>query len=337
MLSSSGTYYDGRSSRGVPVQVLAGADGQLVLRAADLERQDPLADLRLEQLPGHAPPRLHWPDGAMVELDDQVLVPLFAHRPAARAHGALQWVERHPGGLAASVVLIAASLSALVMVALPILAAGITAAVPPSMERKLGKTVLAELDESLLQPSKLPPDTQRRVQGLLAKVQPLPPSQRPLRLQLRHSPKLGANALCLPGGMLVVTDGLVKLASDDELLAVLAHEAGHDHHRHPLQMAVRGQALAVVIGLLGEGGTPLRGLGQALIRNAYSRHFEREADREAVATLRRWKRPPEAFFSILDKLERQNGGSKIPSVLLTHPSNQERRAQAEAELRSLPP
>jgi Zn-dependent protease with chaperone function len=137
--------------------------------------------------------------------------------------------------------------------------------------------------------------------------------------------------------MLVVTDGLVKLASDDELLAVLAHEAGHDHHRHPLQMAVRGQALAVVIGLLGEGGTPLRGLGQVMVSTAYSRHFEREADREAVATLRRWKRPPEAFFSILDKLERQNGGSKIPSVLLTHPSNQERRAQAEAELRSLPP
>ena len=81
----------------------------------------------------------------------------------------------------------------------------------------------------------------------------------------------------------------------------------------------------------------LQGLSQTLVRNAYSRRFELEADREAVATLRRWNRPPEAFFSILDKLERERGATKLPSILLTHPSNQEREARARAGLRSLPP
>jgi len=303
MLPSSGTYFDGRSSRSVPVLLFPHVEGRLILRGEGLERDDPLADLRLEQLPGHAQPRLHWPDGALVELTDQRLVPLFADRPAARWHRVLQWAERRPAGLAASLLLAMASLAGVVMVGLPLLATGVIALVPFSLEQRLGRAVLAELDGSTMQPSELPAATRQRLQALLAKVQPQPPSGRRLELQLRRSSLLGANALCLPGGVLVVTDGLVRLASEDELLAVLAHEAGHDHHRHPLQMLVRGQALGLAGTLLGDGGNALQGLSQGLIRNGYSRSFELEADREAVATLRRWRRPPEAFFSILDKLE----------------------------------
>ncbi|MFO0018092.1 MAG: M48 family metallopeptidase [Synechococcaceae cyanobacterium] len=330
MLQSSGTYYDGRSSRGIPVRLQSQEDGLLALQGTGLERQDPLAELRLEQLPGQAQPRLHWPDGAMVELDDHRLDSLFAQRPTARLHGLLHWAERHPAGLPASVLLIAATLTGLVMLGLPLLGAGITAAIPRATERKLGDETLAELDTTLLQPSQLPPQTQARVRRLLAKVQPPPASERRLRLVLRHSPLLGANALCLPGGLLVVTDGLVRLASDDELLAVLAHEAGHDQRRHPLQMMVRGRALGLVTGLLGDGQDTLTGLSQTLVQNAYSRQFELEADRLALATLRRWNRPAAAFDALLDKLERQRGASKLPSLLLTHPSKRERQAQLQA-------
>ena len=220
---------------------------------------------------------------------------------------------------------------------LPLLASGVSAALPRELEGQLGKAALAELDRDLLRPSRLSPERQRRLQTLLEKVQPLPPSPRRLELVVRESPQLGANALCLPGGVLVVTDGLVQLASEDELLAVLAHEAGHDQHRHPLQMLVRGQALGVVIGLMGETGRPLRGLGQAMVTTAYSRGFEHEADRAAVATLQRWNRPPEAFIAILDKLERERGHQAIPTLLLTHPSTRDRQARARAGARSLPP
>ncbi|MFM7752939.1 MAG: M48 family metallopeptidase, partial [Cyanobium sp.] len=283
----------------------------------------------LEQPPGQAQPRLVWPDGAMVELDDQRLVSLFAQRPRARLLGPLRWAEHHPAGLAASVLLIAASLTGLVVLGLPLLAAGITAMIPQAMERKLGDGALAELENTLLQPSQLPPQTQARVRQLLEKVQPPSASGRRLRLFLRHSPVLGANALCLPGGLLVVTDGLVRLASDDEMLAVLAHEAGHDQRRHPLQLMARGRALGLVAGLFGNGEDALKGLGQTLVQNAYSRQFELEADRLAVATLRRWNRPPAAFDAVLDKLERQRGATNLPSMLLTHPSKRERQAQIQ--------
>lgn len=327
MLHSNGTYYDGRSSRGTPVRLLFLEDGQLALQGTGLERRCSLSELRLEQPPGQAPPRLYWPDGPMVELNDQRLVPLFAKRPMARLQMPLRWAERHPAGLAASVLLIAASLTGLVALGLPFLATGITAVIPQAMEQKLGDQALAELDNTLLQPSQLPTQTQARLRQLLEKIQPPPSSGRRLQLNLRNSPVLGANALCLPGGLLVVTDGLVQLASDDEMLAVLAHEAGHDQRRHPLQLMVRGGALGLVAGLFGDGDDTLSGLSKTLVQNAYSRQFELEADRLAVATLRRWNHPPAAFDAVLDKLERVNGVTILPSLLLTHPSKRERQAQ----------
>ncbi len=126
----------------------------------------------------------------------------------------------------------------------------------------------------------------------------------------------------------MVTDALVRLASEEELLAVLAHEAGHARHRHPLQMMVRGHALAVATRLIGGHDNPLQSVTESLVGNAYSRAFEHQADREALAVLRRLNRTPAPFFSILDKLERQQGKADVPSFLLTHPSNPERQARA---------
>jgi Zn-dependent protease with chaperone function len=139
---------------------------------------------------------------------------------------------------------------------------------------------------------------------------------------------IGANALCLPGDILVVTDALVQLASEEELLAVLAHEAGHARHRHPLQMMVRGHALTLATGLIGGQDNPIQGVAEGLVGNAYSRAFEHQADREALAVLRRLNLTPAPFFSILDKLERQQGKTDVPSFLLTHPSNRERQSRA---------
>ena len=67
------------------------------------------------------------------------------------------------------------------------------------------------------------------------------------RLEFRTIPDLGANAFALPSGIVVVTDDLVaSAASDEELLAVLAHELGHIQHRH----ALRGVLQTSIIPLL---------------------------------------------------------------------------------------
>ena len=210
----------------------------------------------------------------------------------------------------------------------PLLSAGVSAAIPAAVERQLGEAVLASLDKQPFAPSRLPGAKQQQVRNLVQRIEATAPADRRLRLELRDSQAIGANAFCLPGGILVVTDALVRLASEEELLAVLAHEAGHDRHRHPLQRMVRGHALTLATGLIGGHDNPIQGITEGLVGNAYSRAFEHQADREALAVLRRFNLTPAPFFSILDKLERQQGKTEVPSFLLTHPSNPERQARA---------
>jgi len=324
-----GLYYDGQSSRAIPVVIMPLQNDQVLLRGDQLELCQPLAQLRWEQPPGRSRPRLHWPGGGLVEVnDDGRLAALFAGRPGARLQGLLRWAESHRAGAVGASLLAIGTIAAVLVAGLPLLASLVSAAVPAAAERQLGEAVLASLDELPFAPSRLPGAKQQRVRNLVQKIEATAPKGRRLRLELRDSPAIGANALCLPGGILVVTDALVRLASEEELLAVLAHEAGHAHHRHPLQMMVRGHALALATRVIGGHDNPIQGITEGLVGNAYSRDFEHQADREALAVLRRLNRTPAPFFSILDKLERQQGKTDAPSFLLTHPSNRERRARA---------
>jgi Zn-dependent protease with chaperone function len=324
-----GLYYDGQSSRAIPVVVMPLQNDQLLLRGEQLELCQPLGQLRWEQPPGRSRPRLHWPGGGLVEVnDDGQLAALFAGRPGGRLQGLLRWAESHRAGAVGASLLAIGTIAAVLVTGLPLLAAGVSAAIPAAVERQLGEAVLASLDKQSFAPSQLPRAKQQQVRNLVQRIEATAPEGRRLRLELRDSRTIGANALCLPGDILVVTDALVRLASEEELLAVLAHEAGHARHRHPLQMMVRGHALTLATGLIGGHDNPIQGVTEGLVGNAYSRAFEHQADREALAVLRRLNLTPTPFFSILDKLERQQGKTDAPSFLLTHPSNRERRARA---------
>ena len=324
-----GLYYDGQSSRAIPVVVMPLQNDQLLLRGEQLELCQPLGQLRWEQPPGRSRPRLHWPGGGLVEVnDDGQLAALFAGRPGGRLQGLLRWAESHRAGAVGASLLAIGTIAAVLVTGLPLLAAGVSAAIPAAVERQLGEAVLASLDKQSFAPSQLPRAKQQQVRNLVQRIEATAPEGRRLRLELRDSRTIGANALCLPGDILVVTDALVRLASEEELLAVLAHEAGHARHRHPLQMMVRGHALTLATGLIGGHDNPIQGVTEGLVGNAYSRAFEHQADREALAVLRRLNLTPTPFFSILDKLERQQGKTDAPSFLLTHPSNRERQSRA---------
>lgn len=144
------------------------------------------------------------------------------------------------------------------------------------------------------------------------------------------------NALALPGGLVVVTTGLLDDAeSENELAFVLGHELGHFRHRDHLRGLGRGLAfglLAVVLDVGGgDGGTWLARAGASLADRRYDRNQERAADRfglELVAAEYGHVAGAKAFF---ERLQRSEGERRASAYTSTHPLTRDRIADLERE------
>lgn len=148
------------------------------------------------------------------------------------------------------------------------------------------------------------------------------------------------NAFAVPGGFVYITRGLMAhLGSDDELAAVLAHEAGHVTARHGVVQLRKQNAARRSVGLFRVidpqlrhvGGIAARTAGLALLR--YSREDENEADDLAVryVTAGGWNTAGLVrVFSILASLPRS--GEQAPPWLSTHPDPELRRTRTASAL-----
>jgi Zn-dependent protease with chaperone function len=135
--------------------------------------------------------------------------------------------------------------------------------------------------------------------------------------------------MALPGGTVVVTDELVKLAGhDEEILAVLAHELGHVQERHGLRMALQamgaGAILVALTGDLSSVSDLAAGLPAVLLQSGYSRSMEREADDHAWRGLNATCIAPQRFADILRRLDAKPTET---GLLDSHPGTAERIRQ----------
>lgn len=213
---------------------------------------------------------------------------------------------------------------------LPWMARELAPMVPPAMERTISDQALALLDATHLKPSGLPAEKREALQLRFHDITRGLPRADGLRLDFRNAPGLGPNAFVLPDGQVVMTDQLVALAGDeDELLAVLAHEAGHHEHRHGMRRALESSAVVVVAGFLfgdlsGTGSLSVS-IPVLLLESGFSRKHEREADAFAFELLERNGISPEAFARVMEKLSAGRGGEAgVVGYLSTHPPSPER-------------
>lgn len=145
------------------------------------------------------------------------------------------------------------------------------------------------------------------------------------------------NGFALPGGHIYITTGLLKIANDNELASVLAHEVGHIAARHSLKTLKRRQeynAFAKSVGeLTGVAGDIGRDLGVTLTQmlnegflTSHSRDEEREADYLGVRGMAKAGFDPQGMVTMFQKLQRVQGHSPdlITSLLSDHPDVQER-------------
>ena len=153
------------------------------------------------------------------------------------------------------------------------------------------------------------------------------------------------NAFCMPGGKIVVYEGLLPVTQDETSLAiVLGHEIAHavaKHSAEQMSTAIKqqygAQALSVLMagagassGLQTVAGTVF-GLGAQGASAKYSRDHESEADHLGIIFAAMAGYNPEAAVSFWKRMSQATGGGST-SWLSTHPSDATRIKQIQGWL-----
>jgi Zn-dependent protease with chaperone function len=306
-------------------------DRQLRVSGPGVHRLEPLHGLQLAEPLGDAPRLVRFRDGAFCSVEDRdgfaALLASVGARPGrpGQWEGSLRWIG---AGAAAFLLLLVAGYYYVV----PAAAGAAAGYVPAAVVEAVSAQSLAALDNGVFEPSALPDDRQRRLAERFSSLR-FPPGSAPdaYRIVFRKSDAVGPNALALPSGTIVVTDALVALSGhDDELMAVLAHEAGHVEERHGLRQVFQNSTVALVMTwLLGDVSMLAAAAPSALLQARYSRELERDADRHAIAVLDLNGVPRRHFTRMLERLEaaaREEGAASgsVLDYLSSHPVTSDR-------------
>ncbi|TAG27258.1 MAG: hypothetical protein EAZ37_05930 [Burkholderiales bacterium] len=300
---------DGRSASAQPVLLQITEHSAQILRrpSGDLLLEIPIKDMRKQmrwpeatargariiELTDKAPPewegaQLHWPS----DLDPKTFDDWVAQHVPSRVNpsaGLVVRAQQSWRGVAAAFVLLVGVLWGMYLYGLPVAARGITALVPQAADQAIGRNALQQIDGRFTKPSKLPLEDQIRIrERFLAGVKAqYPKDTPPIQLEFRKS-DIGPNAFALPGGIMVMTDELVQLVKDDEVvLGVLGHELGHITRRHGMRQLVQVGVLQGVLSVaFGDYGSLITAAPLILGSMAYSRAHEREADDDSITYMR---------------------------------------------------
>jgi Zn-dependent protease with chaperone function len=317
------SYFDGRSTRVHPVSLSLMGD-ELVISGADIDRRVPFAGVKVDERLGGAPRRLRLPDGSFCEVRDRAaldtLLSFSSHR-----EGRVDRMQRRLPFVLASLAACVLLTWVAYQIALPWAAEVGARRLPAAIGKILSVQTLKTLDAAILQPSSINLERQKTLTDKLHRLR-LPDGGHPYTVLLfRKSPQLGANAFTLPDGTLVVLDDLIDSAGDDaHVLAVLAHELGHAHGRHGLQLLLRTSAVGAFWSFyIGDVSQLLAAAPAAVVEARYSQELEREADDYAASLLLQSGMSPELLADVLAKLTAAHPGSQ-GGYLSSHPPTAER-------------
>jgi Zn-dependent protease with chaperone function len=299
------TWFDGNSARRTEVSlVLAGRTVHVVDAAGVTVAHVPRDLVRVSDRIGDAPYRIAFPNGALAVTHAHAAIER-AFRLSPGSHW-LAKMERARWVVVSAMIGLAAALGFAYIKVVPVAAEAISHRIPRDAEKTLGNISLKGLDGFLLKPTQL--STEEKVTTWRAFEQLSQAAGLKGEVAIENRAMM-PNALALPGGTIVVTDGLVKLFQGKEpmIAAVLAHELGHIHHRHSMRHLLEGSASAMIVGALAGDVSGVSALVTAapviLSTLHYTRESEREADEYAFALLQKIGRSPNDFADAMRRFQ----------------------------------
>ena len=324
MIDVSARYYDGRTSAATEVRLSFGRGGLVTLTGANQHTSYTLEDLDISTRIGDTPRLIGFPDGGKCEVNDNDAIDRVLKTQTGKRGGWLHTLESHFLFVLIALVGTIAVSTLTFKYGLPWLAERSAHALPQSVDRNLGKGTLEILDQAVFSPTTLEPATQTRLHRRFANMISTLSGGHSYQLLFRTGNTIGAKALALPSGIIVMTDELVVASeNDDELVAILAHEIGHLEHRHSIRMAMQSLALALIVAAISgdvvSSSSLLVALPTVLIHSGYSQEFETEADDYAWRYLVDNDIPTGSFASILSRIDANSGDSPLSKYLSSHP------------------
>lgn len=192
--------------------------------------------------------------------------------------------------------------------------------IPASVEQRLGAVMIGDFGRKGCSS----PAGDAALEALVRRIDRADPT---LEVHVVKLPMV--NAVTLPGGRIVIFDGLIAAArSPDEVAGVIGHEIGHVRHHDVMESLLRQLGLSVLLGGL-EGH--VGGYTNAVLATAYSRGAEARADSYAITLLDEAKvspLPTAAFFTRLGGKSDQ--AERMFAYVASHPVSADRAARFRA-------
>ncbi len=332
MISIEGHYFDGRQPIGVPARIDF-VDQEATLTIGPISERYTTFHLKVSPRIGLADRFITLPNGGQFACADHAFLDSLPQE--SRSEGPVAWLEERWGVALACVAIIFCLLVTGYLFGLPAAAERIAARIPMETEQSLGRQALTWLDkEGWFKLTKLDFGRRKTITDGFDGLRSHLPLRDYYQLEFRSGAGFGPNALALPGGIIVITDDMVKAAeTTEEVLAILAHEIGHVELRHTLRSVLQNSVVAAAAAAVTSDAASLSvavaGVPALVAQRKYSRKFEAAADEYAFRLLKQKGYSPMAFASLMERLAKKRGTETgAYDYVSTHPVTAERVQRA---------
>ena len=285
MIAFKGKYFDGTTSKEHNAEVHC--DGRFFY--VEVEGFDKktyaLKESNVTARLANTPRKIFFPDRSLIETPDNDTIDGLARKGYLKNNLTAHHFENKKKYIFGAIAGILAVYVLLITVIIPKTSHVLAKYIPHKALVSVTDEAITYLDKLNFKKSNLSEDRQHELTEKLAGYSSHWSDLKKVKLLFRDSPIIGANALALPDGTIIMTDQLVEISKNDlEILAVLFHEVGHIKQHHSARLFVENAFMTLLVSVV-LGDISFSSLPLILMQNTYSRNHESESDKFSVEVM----------------------------------------------------